>query len=272
MASVSGYTLDGGDEDLRRLVRISELSAAALRAALRRVEIREGWKAVECGCGPIGGLAVLAEMVGSKGRVVGVDFNESAVRQARSAITMLGLNNVEVVVGDVHDRDLALLDGPFDLVYTRCFLMHQGDTARTLARLTELVRPGGWILCQEPLRAPAPRSHPHLSALSDYWALLQSLLERVGVAQCSVEELPRIAADTGLEVHGADGFFKAMAPGDGFELHADTLAAIRERATESKIATAEQVDRLLTSLRTAEPEEYQWVSTPFYLDLALRKA
>jgi hypothetical protein len=51
---VRRYALEGDDEDLRRLLRISELSADALRIALRRVQIREGWSAVECGCGPIG--------------------------------------------------------------------------------------------------------------------------------------------------------------------------------------------------------------------------
>jgi SAM-dependent methyltransferase len=265
------YTLDGGDEDLRRLVRISELSADALRAALNRVRIREGWSAIECGCGPIGGLPVLAEMVGAGGRVVGVDFSEPAVQRARSVMATLALDNVEVVIGDVNALDRAALGGPFDLAYTRCFLMHQSDMPKTLARIADVVRPGGWIVCQEPLRAPAPRSHPRLDALSDYWELLHALLERVGVPQDSVESLRRVAAACGLEEHGATGFFNIMSPADGFDLHAGTLAAIRERTTQSGIATAERLDELLAALRTAKREQYQWVSTPFFLDLALRK-
>ena len=202
---LSRYTLDGGDEDLRRLLRISELSADALRAALHRVQIREGWKAIECGCGPIGGLAVLSEMVGASGRVLGVDFSESAVQRARSVMATLALDNVEVVAGDVNDLDLAALGGPFDLAYTRCFLMHQSDMAKTLARIADIVRPGGWIVCQEPLRAPAPRSHPPLDAVSDYWELLHGLLRGARVPQDSVESLRRVAADCALEEHGATG-------------------------------------------------------------------
>ena len=269
---VSRYTLDGGDEDLRRLVRISQLSANALRAALHRIQISEGAKVIECGCGPIGGLAVLAETVGASGRVVGVDFNESAVQRARSLIATLALDNVEVITGDANELDLAALGGPFDLAYTRCFLMHQSDTARTLARIADIVRPGGWIICQEPLSTPAPRSHPQLDALSDYWDLLHKLLARASVPQRAIEDLPRVAADNALEVHHADGFFNVMAPDEGFELHAGTLTAIREATTQSGVATAEKVDELLTALRTAKHEEYQWVSTPFFLDLTLRKA
>ena len=62
-----------------------------------------------------------------------------------------------------------------------------------------------------------------------------------------------------------------MAPEEGFELHAGTLTAIREGATQSGIATAERIDELLTVLRAAKHEKYQWVSTPFFLDYTLRK-
>jgi precorrin-6B methylase 2 len=106
------YILDGGEEDLQRLVRVSEISADALRAALHRIQIREGSRVIECGCGPIGGLAVLAEAVGQSGRVVGVDFNESAVQRARSTLATLALDNVEVVAGDANDLDLAALGAP----------------------------------------------------------------------------------------------------------------------------------------------------------------
>ncbi len=41
--------------------------------------VSEGWAAIDCGCGPIGALAVLAEMVGPAGRVVGVDVNEASL-------------------------------------------------------------------------------------------------------------------------------------------------------------------------------------------------
>ncbi len=81
---VARYMLDGSDDDLRRLLRISRLLADPARNALRRVGIGEGWSAIECGCGPIGALAELADLVGPTGRVVGVDLNRNAVARARS--------------------------------------------------------------------------------------------------------------------------------------------------------------------------------------------
>ena len=93
---VKRYILDGSDEDLRRLLGIAETTREMARSAFRRVGMQEGWHAIDCGCGPVGGLAVMAEMVGPAGRVVGVDLSEPAVQRARSVVAALQLGNVEV--------------------------------------------------------------------------------------------------------------------------------------------------------------------------------
>jgi ubiquinone/menaquinone biosynthesis C-methylase UbiE len=267
----SQYTLDGSDPDLRRLLGIAELMSDATRTALRRVNVQAGWRAIECGCGPVGGLAVMAEMVGHAGQVVGVDFNAPAVERAREVIGALGIGNVEVLVGDVNELDAAALGGPFDFAYTRCFLMHQVNPAATLSRIAALVRPGGWIVCQEPLRAPAPSASQDLDALNTYWDLLHQVVESAGVPTGTVERLAHTAHQAGLELHEAHGFFNVMNPELGFELHAATLSAIGKRATQAGIATTEQIEALDAELRDSTDGSYEWVTSPFFLDLAFRK-
>jgi SAM-dependent methyltransferase len=268
---VSRYILDGSDEDLRRLVGIAQVQERMASRAFKRVGIEKGWRALECGCGPIGGLAVLAELVGPSGRVLGIDFGESAVERARSVVSTLALDNVEVLVADVHEVDTDELGGPFDLAFTRCFLMHQADPARTLEHIARLVRPGGCIVVHEPLRNPPPRSRPHVEALSTYWELMYQLTERVGVPKFVVDDLPQAARAAGLEVLASDGFFDLLEPDRGFGLHAATLAAIRDRALQLGAATEGEIDDTLALLSAAKSGGYQWVSTPFFLDLALRK-
>jgi ubiquinone/menaquinone biosynthesis C-methylase UbiE len=267
---VRRYILDGSDEDLRRLLRLSESFAEHARRALRRVGIGRGWTVIDCGCGPIGGLAVLAEMVGPAGKVVGVDFSESTIQRARSVVAALGLENVELVVGDIHDLDAAALGGPFDLAFTRAFLMHQADPVRTLGQIAGLLRPGGWIVAHEPLASPPPRSHPQLGALATYWGLVHEVMEWAGVRRETVEGLPRSAREAGLEIVETDGFFATQDPELGFEIHASTLEAVRARAIKVGIA-AEMIDDLAGRLRTAKAGGYEWVTSPFLLDLVLRK-
>jgi SAM-dependent methyltransferase len=267
---VRRYILDGTDVDLRRLLTVSDEMAGIARSAFRRVGVREGWTAIECGCGPVGGLAVMAEMVGPGGRVVGVDFNGAAVEQARGVASSLGLGNVEVVEGDVHDVDPGALGGPFDLAYTRLFLMHQADPVRTLRRIADLLRPGGVLVAQEALRTPPPRSHPDVSALADYWALTHRLLERAGVPDGAVENLPRHARAAGFEVVEVGGCFTCMDPRVGFDLHASTMGVARDRAIRAGVATEGEIDEIILGLRAAR-DDGEWVSTPFFLDLTLRK-
>jgi ubiquinone/menaquinone biosynthesis C-methylase UbiE len=268
---VKRYILDGTDQDLRRLLSISQESADMVRTALRRVGVQAGWSAIDCGCGPLGGLPVISEMVGPTGRVVGVDFMESTVERARSVASALGLSNVEVVVGDVNDLDPATLGAPFDLAYSRLFLMHQVDPVRTLRRIGALLRPGGWLVAQETLRTPPPRSHPEVDALGVYWDLAHKLLERAGVPFEAIENLPRSAREAGFEISAMSGYFWAMDPEVGFEIHAQTLEAARERTIRSGLATEAQLDDLVGGLRAAKSGEYGWVASPFFLDLMLRK-
>ena len=269
---VRRYILDGSDEDLRRLLGLAETTQGMARSAFRRVGVQEGWHVIDCGCGPIGGLAVMAEMVGPAGRVVGVDFSEPAVQRARSVVAALQLGNVEVFAGDINELDAAAVGGPFDLAYTRFFLMHQPDPVRTLSQIARLLRPGGWVVTQEALRNPPPRSHPHHDALGAYWDLVYQLLERAaGVPNAAVDNLAESARAAGLEVVATDGSFATIGPELGFDLHAATLLAARERAIASGVADAQQIDTLVSDLRAARHGGYQWVSTPFVMDLTLRK-
>src|SRR6185437_9121537 len=269
---VRRYILDGSDEDLRRLLGVADATKELARSAFRRVGMREGWRAIDCGCGPIGGLAVMAEMVGPGGRVVGVDFSEPAIERARSVVAALELGNVELFAGDIHEIGPAAVGGPFDLAYTRFFLMHQPDPVRTLSQIARLLRPGGWVVTQEALRNPPPRSHPHHDALGAYWDLVYQLLERAaGVPNAAVDNLAESARAAGLEVVATDGSFATIGPELGFDLHAATLLAARERAIASGVADAQQIDTLVSDLRAARHGGYQWVSTPFVMDLTLRK-
>jgi hypothetical protein len=97
-------------------------------------------------------------------------------------------------------------------------------------------------------------------------------LGRAGVPAGAVEDLPRSALEAGFEVVGRAGFFVPLDPTLGFEIHASTIAAARERVTGSGLATAQQVDELVDSLRGARNGDYGWVSSPFFLDLTLRRS
>jgi hypothetical protein len=98
------------------------------------------------------------------------------------------------------------------------------------------------------------------------------LLERAGgVPPGAVDGLAGSARTAGLEVVAVEGSFGIIAPELGFDLHASTLLAAKERAVASGVAAGQQIDDLVSDLRAAKGGGYEWVSMPFFLDLTLRK-
>ena len=101
---------------------------------------------------------------------------------------------------------------------------------------------------------------------------MYQVLERAGgVPPGSVDGLAGSARAAGLDVVAVDGSFGIIDPELGFDLHAATLLAARERAVASGIATGQQIDDLVSDIRGAKGGGYEWVSMPFFLDLTLRK-
>jgi hypothetical protein len=68
-----------------------------------------------------------------------------------------------------------------------------------------------------------------------------------------------------------DGSFPVVDPQLAFDLHASTLLSAKERSVASGVATGEQIDELARDIRAAKDGDYEWVTTPFFLDLTLRK-
>jgi SAM-dependent methyltransferase len=86
--------------------------------------------------------AVVAEVVGPDGHVVGVDADEQAVQAATSALA--GVPNAEVRSGRAENTGLA--EGSFDVVMLRHVLPHNGGAEqRIVNHLARLARPGGRV-------------------------------------------------------------------------------------------------------------------------------
>src|SRR3954454_2496456 len=116
------YTLGSDPAELLRLRRQSDELRTHSASLLDRAEISPGQRALDLGCGPSGIVDLLAERVGPRGSVVGMDINEASVRLAREHVTQLGLVNVSVAVGDA--RATGLPAASFDLVHARTLLIN----------------------------------------------------------------------------------------------------------------------------------------------------
>lgn len=90
----------------------------------------------------------LAAVVGSEGRVVGLDFTEEMLVRAREKADKLGFSGVcRFVQGNA--MDLPFADGEFDAATIGFGLRNVVDRERCLLEMRRVVRPGGLVLVLE---------------------------------------------------------------------------------------------------------------------------
>src|SRR5262249_20245701 len=86
------YVLRGGAQGAQRLQLLASVKWPTTKALLDKAGLREGMRCLDVGCG-IGAVAQqMAAVVGSNGRVVGIDVDEGCLDLARLEGRRLGVN------------------------------------------------------------------------------------------------------------------------------------------------------------------------------------
>lgn len=103
--------------------------------------IRRGDTVLDLGSGAGNDVFVARAVVGSEGRVIGVDMVEDMVARARENAAKLGARNVEFHLGDI--EDLPLPAAAVDVVVSNCVLNLVPDKQATFGEIFRVLKPGG---------------------------------------------------------------------------------------------------------------------------------
>jgi len=142
----SFYALGHSEQELKRLSRQGQALGPFTRQLFEEAGISRGMCVLDVGCGS-GDVAFLAaDLVGSSGKVVGVDRERKAVDWANARAHSKGTTNVNFVEGDPAEMEF---DQQFDAIVGRLVLMYYPDPIDTIRKLMRHVRPEGLIVFQE---------------------------------------------------------------------------------------------------------------------------
>lgn len=132
----------------KSLERMNLFQEPEARTLIADLELPEGSRGLDVGCG-VGLFALwLAEAIGPRGRVVGIEPSAERVEAARAMVGHGPLaDRLEFRVGDATKLDVP--DATFDWVWCGDVLHHVQETARALSELARVVRPGGRIIVKE---------------------------------------------------------------------------------------------------------------------------
>src|SRR5262249_26286675 len=133
-------TMAPNETERQRLRALSDLYDPDTIRHLEDLGVGEGWRCLEVGAGEGSITRWLSARVGS-GSVVATDLDTRFLDFPASS-------NVDV---RRHDVTVDPCPGePFDLIHSRFVLCHLAGRQRVLERLTTWLKPGGWLLVEDP--------------------------------------------------------------------------------------------------------------------------
>lgn len=130
-------------EDYSKLKGYNEEADLGLGCGLPTefAQIKEGDTVLDLGSGAGNDCFVAREIVGEKGKVIGVDMTMAMIDKARENTDRRGFNNVEFRFGDI--EDLPLGKDTIDVVVSNCVLNLVPDKEKAFSETFAVLKPGG---------------------------------------------------------------------------------------------------------------------------------
>ena len=119
-----------------------------LSTALERLGLGAGWRCVDVGAGAGDVSVALAALVGREGRIYAVDSDPRARDEVAAAAAAAGEAQVLAITQAAEDLRLP---EKVDLAFCRFLLMHVDEPIAVLRRMVSVIRPGGYLVAQEPI-------------------------------------------------------------------------------------------------------------------------
>jgi SAM-dependent methyltransferase len=149
----SQYAPGHSKRELDRLTRQAQAFEPFTRHLLELAGIDSGMRVLNVGSGSGVMAFLVADLVGSKGEVIGTDRAASAVEWANARARSAGTSHVVFLEGDPADMQF---DRPFDAVVGRLVLMYCPGPIHAVRRLIRHLREGGLMVFQELARIAGP--------------------------------------------------------------------------------------------------------------------
>ena len=165
-AATAAYPLTRDDAEHARLETQAAFWAADAAALFDSVPLAGGWRVADLGCGTLHVAQAMAARVGARGNVLALDTDAALVERLQSAPLPppLQLRCADAFATGLPAQSL-------DAAHARFVAAPCGRLEALLGEMLRIVRPGGWILLQEPVA-----DSWSVPAAGDAWATLKRLI------------------------------------------------------------------------------------------------
>lgn len=238
------YVIRGGVEGRERLRLLSEVMGPSTSDLLAIVGIPSGSSCLDVGCGGGDVTFELARAVGSVGRVVGVDLDETKLDIARQEAEQGKLSNVVFESRDVTEWKPSEL---FDVVYARFLLTHLPNPSDVIGAMRQSIRPGGVIIVED-IDYRGHFAEPECPALNRSVEFYMKSVRIRGADPNIGPRLPGLLREAGIEDVQMRLVQPAALQGGIKLLICVTLENIAEAVLKDGLATEEELREIIDEL------------------------
>ncbi|PSB02601.1 SAM-dependent methyltransferase [Merismopedia glauca CCAP 1448/3] len=232
------FTSTQHSQELERLQALEQVFDPATRKKIESTGISAGWRCLEVGAGAGAIAQWMATVVGDNGSVVAVDLNTRFLNNLRSP-------NLEVIEADI--RYLPLNYPLFDLVHARYVLIHIPDFQVALSRMLDLLKPGGWIVIEEPDFSVARAIYGEKDALESFNRVYEAICQMF--AQLNLDyafgiKLPAIFQQCGLQQLSVENDVPLSNGGSGIaKVMKMSTVQLAEKYISTSVVDSTDIDR-----------------------------
>lgn len=156
----------------QRYTLLSEDDSCCLSCggAVHSANAKAGEVCVDLGSGRGNDVMRLAETVGPKGHVYGIDLSEGMVAKAKANLAKFSVENATIIQAEL--EHLPLLDDAADLVISNCTINHAADKQGVWDEVYRILRKGGrFVVSDIYATAPIPEEYRNdPEAVAECWA------------------------------------------------------------------------------------------------------
>lgn len=234
----SRYTLGASDQEVERLDRQSTSIENATRLLLRASGIGPGMRVLDLGSGLGAVAALVADLVGPQGSVVGIDNNANLL--AIAAARFASHAQLRFEPGDVTRW---CDERPFDAIVGRLLLFHMADPLAVLRHHVAQLRPGGLMVALD-FDVSASRAEPTLPLVTQALHWVQAAFRSGGAHPAIGTRLALLLGQADLAGVQGFGIQSYLNPDDpaGPALLSGVVHSLLPQIVASGVATAAQID------------------------------
>ncbi|MDW7694331.1 arsenite methyltransferase [Flammeovirgaceae bacterium SG7u.111] len=214
-------------------------------------QIKEGDTVVDLGSGAGNDCFVARQVVGEKGKVIGVDMTPEMIDKARINAAKLNFNNVEFRLGEI--ENLPIAEGEADVVVSNCVLNLVPDKVKAVAETFRILKPGGHFSISDIVtKAELPaglRKEASMYAgcvsgalpIEEYMGIINSTgFEAVQIQKERKINLPKETLEKYLSEKEVEEFMKEDAGIFSITVYAQKPGGNTEQSTEQKNESTEE--------------------------------